>query len=149
MNKPPHSTSPAVKLNLFSLTLPPGASRADRRRFFGRVTRAMAIRHCSMTHWGGMCVVISLDHPAPSDCCRLIFDVLLDFRRDMKVVMYPSIEVRRFQAGEFQLVDEKGDALPRQIDVKPRPLLQRLLQGAVLQGLQRPRGEGKLSKAEG
>ena len=118
---------------VFEVTILPGHSRADHRRFFSAMHRAMDERHYRMSHCAGLCLLIPDKEQTPQAGRHAVVNWLIDQVEVRQVAIHPVASVYALINGDYFDADDQGlQAFDGEIC---RTLLRRIACGALAQAV--------------
>lgn len=134
-----------LQVFVFALALRPGLSRAQQRRFYSQMRRAMQPLDLMLCHHSGMCLIVPLGRQPARDFRQAVLGWLIDQHEPQHVFVHPLHSARHcLTAGLRSLADQNETLDPVQQNLAGHPF-QRLLLGLLWLRDQRRAAMGQVS----
>jgi hypothetical protein len=119
---------------VFEVAVTPGQSRADRRRFFTAMHRAMGERDLRMSHCAGLCLLIPDKKQTPQAGRHAVLNWLIDQAESREIAVHPVTTLHALISGSYLGGEDDQGSSPI-FDEVSATLLRRMTGGLLTQAL--------------
>lgn len=119
---------------VFGVAVTPGQSRADHRRFFTAMRRAMAERDLRMAHCAGLCLLIPDKKQTPQAGRHAVVNWLIDQAESREIAIHPVTSLHALISGSYLCGGDDQGSSPI-FDEVSATLLRRMASGLVTQAM--------------
>lgn len=119
---------------VFTVAVTPGQSRADRRRFFTAMRRAMGERDFRLSHCAGLCLLIPDKKQTPQVGRHAVVNWLIDQAESREICIHPATTLHALISGSY-LCGEDDQGSNSVVDPVSAMLLRRMASGLLTQAV--------------